>query len=597
MGPAVPQDPEGLKQLIAGEVGALRAAAARRAGVRREAPAPDAGEPAADEACPCGAGGDRGHGCGDAARGHDPWACVCATLPAIPVSAALLAPVTDDRGRTVDFRIRAGNHVRSSEWLDAPDRHVGERLLDVRPGADGAGLLDALREVLRTGRALKAHPVDYTERRPDGLHRTKLLYDAASCNGHVLATWRPAQQLAELMSLEAQRIAGMGWAHFDLLSGTATWSDGLAAIFRTEPGRPMTLMELCDTVPAEDVPTFGRLLRALFDGEEPPGQDIRFQAHGDIRTLHVLGRPVTDDDAVPWALHLITRDLTAQVRYRDRLARTRRERERLREQVAAERRVASVLREALLPTHSTEIAGLGYAVAAAYLPAEPHAAIGGDWYKCRALPDGRILLAVGDACGHGLGAVARMAQQRHALAGLAHAPGTDAGDLTTWLNELLCADPSAETATTVIGHIDRERRLTWACAGHPPPLLLRGDEATVLDASHRGPLLGMLPGNRYATATLALNTGDLVLLYTDGLVERRDEDITDSIAELRRRLATCSGLGAQETLDSLMTSYEKDQLADDTCLVAVKVLTPTDVVGAPSREAPPTESTLPAYRS
>ncbi|MEU9028029.1 PP2C family protein-serine/threonine phosphatase [Streptomyces sp. NPDC048383] len=577
MGPAVPQDPEGLKQLIAGEVASLRTAAARRAGVRREPPAPDPRAPTADRECPCGGSDARGHGCGDAAQGHDPWACVCATLPAIPVSAALLAPVTDDRGRTVDFRVRAGNHVRSSAWLDAPDRLVGERLGDVRPGAEGAGLLDALREVLRTGRALKAHPVDYTEWRPDGLHRTKLLYDAASCCGQVLATWRPAHQPTEVLSLEAQHIAGMGWAYFDLLSGAATWSDGLAAIFRTEPGRPMTLTDLCDTVPPGDVPAFGRLLRALFDGEEPPGQDIRFNVRGDIRTLHVLGRPVIDEDSVPWAFHLIARDLTTQVRSRTRLAQTRREGERLRQQVAAERRVASALREALLPTHSTELAGLGYAVAAAYLPAEPHAAIGGDWYKCRALPDGRILLAVGDACGHGLGAVARMAQQRHALAGLAHAPGTDAADLTTWLNELLCADPSAQTATAVIGHIDAERRLTWACAGHPPPLLLRGTEATVLDTSHRGPLLGMLPGGRYETADLPLTTGDLVLLYTDGLVERRGEDITDSIAQLRHRLSTCAGLGARATLDSLMTWYEEDQLADDTCLLAVEVLPPDSV--------------------
>ncbi|MFF5703809.1 SpoIIE family protein phosphatase [Streptomyces sp. NPDC012794] len=575
MSPAVPEDPEGLKLLIAREVAALRAAAGRSAGVRREdpaaAPQPSPGDEPAARACPCGGSEDRGHSCGDAGQEHDPWACVCATLPAIPVSAALLAPVEDADGRTADFVVRAGNHVRSAEWLDPPDRQVGSRLLAARPGAEAGGLLAALTDVLRTGRALKAHPVDYTEWRGGRLHRTTLLYDAASCGGQVLATWRPAHAHTELMSLEAQYIASMGWAHYDLLAGATTWSDGLCAIFRTGPEDRMTLTDLCDAVLVEDVPRFGRLLRELFDGEEPPGTDIRFSVHGDARTLHVVGRPVIDTHGLPWAIHLIVRDLTPQVRSRQRLAASRQQTERLREEAAAERRVAAALREALLPTHSSRIAELGYTVAAAYLPAEPHAAVGGDWYKCRVLPDGRILLAVGDACGHGLGAVARMAQQRHALAGLAHAPGTDAGDLTTWLNELICADPSGETATAVIGHIDTARRLTWACAGHPPPLLLRGSGAAALDTSHRGPLLGLLPGDGYATATVDLLPGDVLLLYTDGLVERRDEDLGESIATLGRRLATCSGLGAQRVLDTLMDLYGREDFADDTCLVVIEV--------------------------
>ncbi|UQW99425.1 PP2C family protein-serine/threonine phosphatase [Streptomyces sp. RerS4] len=576
MSPAVPEDPDGLKLFIAREVAALRAAAGRSAGIRREDPAPAArpeqdGEPAAQE-CPCGGSQDQCHSCGDPADGHDPWACLCATLPAIPMSAALLAPVEDDDGRTVDFVVRAGNHVRSAEWLDAPDRQVGRRLLTTRPGAEAGGLLAALSGVLRTGHALKGHPVDYTEWRSGRLHRTTLLYDAASCGGQVLATWRPAQAHTEVMSLEAQYIASMGWAHFDLLSGATSWSDGMCAIFRTGSDGRMTLTDLCDAVLVEDVPRFGRLLRELFDGEEPPGTDIRFNIHGDVRTLHAVGRPVIDTHGLPWAFYLIVRDLTPQVRSRQRLDASRKLTERLREEAAAERRVASALREALLPTHSSEIAELGYAVAAAYLPVEPEAALGGDWYKCRVLPDGRILLAMGDACGHGLGAVARMAQQRHALAGLAHAPGTDAADLTTWLNELICADPSAETATAVIGHIDARRRLTWACAGHPPPLLLRGSSAETLDSSHRGPLLGLLPGDRYATAAVDLRQGDVLLLYTDGLVERRGEDLEQSIATLRRRLATCSGLPAQRVLDTLMDMYGREDFADDTCLVVIEVL-------------------------
>ncbi|MFC9293968.1 PP2C family protein-serine/threonine phosphatase [Streptomyces sp. NPDC057011] len=571
MTPLIPQDSDTLKQLVRREVTALRTAARRDAGVRVDdeaVPGPQSGEPA--PVCACGGPDGPGHECDDDAEGRDPWACVCATLPAIPVSAALLEPVRDEEGRTVDFRVRAGNQVRSAQWLDAPDRQIGRRLLEVQPGAAAGGLIDALAGVLATGRALQAHSVDYTEQRSDGLHRTQLLYDAASCGDKVLATWRPARNRTELLSLDAQYIASMGWGTWDLLSGSTIWSEGLHAIFRAEAGRPLSLLELCDAVLLDDVPRFSRMVTRLLDGEEPGGEEVRFTVLGEIRTLHLVGHPVIARDGLPWALHLIARDLTAQVRSRQRLAATRRQTEQLREEAAAERHVATALREALLPAHSAELAQFGLSFAAAYMPAESEA-VGGDWYKCRLLPDGRILLAIGDACGHGLSAVARMAQQRHALAGLAHAPGTHAGQLTTWLNELLCADPAAETATGIIGHLDAERRYRWACAGHPAPLLLRDGRATALGTDHRGPLFGLLPGHEYATDTVALRPGDLLLLYTDGMVERRGEDISEGIDALRSVLLSCDGLDAQEALDRIMGAYTPEDHEDDTCLVAIRL--------------------------
>ncbi|MFB8394762.1 PP2C family protein-serine/threonine phosphatase [Streptomyces yangpuensis] len=573
MTPLIPQDPDTLKQHLAREVRALRETARHGAGVRLEEGSAPPGAAPADEAgerCACGTRAT-GHGCRGEGDGPDPWACVRATLPAIPLSAALFAPLRDEDGVTVDFTVEAGNHVRAAEWLESPDRQVGRRLLEVQPGAAVGGLVGALDSVLDTGRALKGYALDYTEQRGDGLHRTKLLYDASSCGGKVLATWRAAHDRRELLSLDAQYIASMGWGTWDLLSGEVVWSEGLSSIFRTDPARPPALAELCDMVLLEDVARFAKFLLALVDGEEPSGTEIRFGVLGEIRTLHLVGHPVIATDGLPWSVHVIARDLTSQVRSRQRLAATRRQSDRLREEAAAERRVASALREALLPTVSAELAEAGLSVAAAYVPAETEAAVGGDWYKCRLLPDGRILLAIGDACGHGLGAVARMAQQRHALAGLAHAPGTHAGQLTTWLNELLCADPAAETATGIIGHIDAERRFRWACAGHPAPLLLRDGAASVLDTEHRGPLFGLLPGHAFETATAELRRGDLLLLYTDGMVERRGEDIADGVDTLRKALARCDGLGPQDALDRILEACASDEHDDDTCLVALGV--------------------------
>ncbi|GGT34923.1 PP2C family protein-serine/threonine phosphatase [Streptomyces purpureus] len=580
----LPEDATSLKALIEREVAALRADVRRKTEARQPpavtsalaSPAqadtlslPHKPRGARSVTCLC----DTSDGAGQPYEGiepHDPWACVCAALPAIPVSAALLTPVRDDTDQITDFVIRAGNHIRSAEWLEAPDRQVGQRFLAARPGAATSGLLAALTEVLQTGRALDGLVVDYTEERHGRLRRAQLLHYAASCGDEVLATWRPVRSQAELLTLDAQHLASMGWGHWDLLSGKVTWSEGLARIFRVETHIPWSLQELCDVVLPADMTAFGEFVTAVLAGEEPTWTRIRFLVLGEVRTLDVLGRPVAGTDGRPWAVHLVARDLTPQMRSRRRLAETERETERLRQRAAAERRVAESLREALLPTHSEALAAVGLTVAAAYLPAETEAAVGGDWYKCRLLPDGRVLVAMGDACGHGLDAVARMAQQRHALAGLAQT-GSPPGAIMTWLNELVCSDPSGETATVIAGHIDEERVLHWADAGHPAPLLRRAGSAFALPTDQRGPLLGALPGYAYDTSSYPLRPGDLLLLYTDGMVERRGEDITDGIERLTRELGALNGMAPEAVIGKLIAEYERSGHDDDACLLAIRV--------------------------
>ncbi|MFF0448951.1 SpoIIE family protein phosphatase [Streptomyces sp. NPDC004609] len=493
-----------------------------------------------------------------------------AVLRAVPVSAALLTPVRDTGGAITDFVIRAGNHIRSTDWIEPAGRQVGERLLRVRPGYTTTGLVAALARTVVTGEPLTGLTVDYTEERHGRLLRAPLLHYAAPYGDALLVTWRPAHGRSEFLSLDAQYIASMGWGHWDLLSGAITWSETMHRIFSTAGAMPWSLTELCDTVLPNEVPAFAELMTAVLSGEEPPWTRTRFRVHGEVRTLDLLAKPVVSTEGRPWAVYLVARDLTPQMRSRRRLAQTQRESERLRQAAAAERRIASVMRDALLPSHSRELAEAGLTVAAAYLPAEAEAAVGGDWYKCRRQADGRVLIAIGDAVGHGLDAVARMAQQRHALAGLAQT-GASAGELTTWLNELVCGEPRAETATMIVGYVDGAGVLNWACAGHPPPLVRRGGEVSVLDTDHLGPMLGAVSGYPYETASVPLRTGDLVLLYTDGVVERRGEAITEGIARLGRGLAATAGLPPEETLERITAVYTRSAHDDDACLLAVRI--------------------------
>ncbi|GGU38650.1 PP2C family protein-serine/threonine phosphatase [Streptomyces lavendofoliae] len=576
-------DVASLKAYIEREIATLRAEVRRRAetaGVAKPSPGRSTGEvgkasPEAGDArtgqCRCRQGFWSPHTRWDAGGQHDPWTCLCATLPAIPVSAALLSPVRDDSGGITDFVIRAGNHIRSAEWLVPPDQQVGQRFFaEARPGAAAGGLLAALKDVLADGLALNGMVVDYTEERYGRLRRVQLVHYASSCGDQVLTTWRPVRSQAELLTIDAQHLASMGWGRWDLLSGSVTWSEGLQRIFRTDPALPWSLLELCDALVTEDVGPFGEFIVSVLAGEEPAWTRIRFLVLGEVRTVDLLGRPVAGTDGRPWALQIVARDLTPQMRSRRRLVEKQVEAEQLRQQAAAERHVASALREALLPTYSEGLAELGLDVAAAYLPAEPDAAVGGDWYKCRPLADGRALIAIGDASGHGLEAVARMAQQRHATAGLAQT-GACAGEVTTWLNELVCSDPSSATATMSVGHVGADRVFRWTCAGHPAPLLLREGRAYTLPIEHRGPLLGALPGHRYETAEFQLERGDVLLLYTDGVVERRGQDITEGIAALTGLLAASSGLPPRRIVDRLTEEYERGVHDDDACLLAVQV--------------------------
>ncbi|MEV5969603.1 PP2C family protein-serine/threonine phosphatase [Streptomyces sp. NPDC051921] len=181
-----------------------------------------------------------------------------------------------------------------------------------------------------------------------------------------------------------------------------------------------------------------------------------------------------------------------------------------------------------------------------------------------------MLVAIGDAAGHGLDTVARMAQQRHALAGLAQT-GASAGEITTWLNELVCSDPVGQTATVVAGHIDESRTLHWADAGHPAPLLLRNGRAEPLDPARRGPLLGALPGYGYETSSVPLREGDVLLLYTDGMVERRGEDVTKGIERLAHTMGRSSELDPRELVDVLLADPDQAGPEDDACMLAIRV--------------------------
>ncbi|WP_054570219.1 PP2C family protein-serine/threonine phosphatase [Frankia sp. R43] len=233
--------------------------------------------------------------------------------------------------------------------------------------------------------------------------------------------------------------------------------------------------------------------------------------------------------------------------------------------------IVDMLQRAILPQTLPDLPGMG--LVARYLPATRDAGVGGDWYDASLLPDGAVLLVVGDVAGHGLPAVAAMAELRHATRAYALAGYSPAG-ITTQLSTNLAPDPDGTTATAVVSRLDpATHRFTWSCAGHLPPLVLTGAGPDYLDDVH-GPILGAAPRLAYGQTDLSLPPGAQLLLYTDGLVERRGASLTDRLDTLARAAAGHSpgGLGGLADLcDGIVTDLAGPAgREDDLCLLAVR---------------------------
>jgi serine phosphatase RsbU (regulator of sigma subunit) len=247
-------------------------------------------------------------------------------------------------------------------------------------------------------------------------------------------------------------------------------------------------------------------------------------------------------------------------------------RARLTAELAMQRHITLELQRAILPLHDEPFDLPGLRAVVRYLPASSASRVGGDWYITAELPDGQVLLAIGDVAGHGLPAAAGMARLRGALAGLA-ITGAPPQQLVGWLNDLALHVGPEHTASVVAGYFDpASLMLTWAQAGHPPPVLVRGPWARPLPQPG-GILLGASRGG-YAAATVQLQPGDLLLLYSDGLVERRDRCLDEGLDILVRAVGHTGD--PEQVITAALDALGTTDPEDDTCLVALQVLLSDD---------------------
>jgi PAS domain S-box-containing protein len=256
---------------------------------------------------------------------------------------------------------------------------------------------------------------------------------------------------------------------------------------------------------------------------------------------------------------------------------------RLRQVYEREHTIAETLQRSLLPERLPTIEGLE--VVPQYLPAGRGAAVGGDWYDALERADGRVVLVVGDVVGHGLRAAAMMGQLRNAFRAYGLAEASPA-EVMARVNRLVISGGEEAMATVLYLVLDRETGdVSFSSAGHPPPLVLSSDGATFLEGGRSVPVGAAEPGIFRETSTV-LPPGATLLLYTDGLVERRDAPLDERLNEL-----AVAAVDGEQDLKSLSRSVLRRMLGNEDPIddVALLVVRPRPVSTGSMKLALPAE--------
>ncbi len=239
------------------------------------------------------------------------------------------------------------------------------------------------------------------------------------------------------------------------------------------------------------------------------------------------------------------------------------------------RRTSVTLQRSLLPRALPEVAGLELGLR--YLPAAGLEA-GGDFYEALEVgDDGALMVAVGDVVGRGAVAAAAMGQLRSALRAFAQVVVEPAAVLER-LSAFADGVGGAMAATAVVASLlPATGELKFACAGHPWPLLVNPDGTAAFLQDGRGVPLGCVPEPTFPVAHARLTPGATLLLYTDGLTERRGTDLEAALERLRVSAAAAGALPLEDLLDAVVADMGDEDAGDDVALVAVRLTgAPTD---------------------
>lgn len=326
-------------------------------------------------------------------------------------------------------------------------------------------------------------------------------------------------------------------------------------------GQPLRLARLAQQIVADldgssSSTAYGRTLLILGDG---PGLILPIMSRGErgevvgvLTLVRAEGEPFNDADIA--VMEEVTARIAAALEQAKR--------------VQTQRETASALQAAALPKALPTFAHLE--LAAGYRAATEGSQVGGDWYDAFALQSGRLALVVGDAAGHGLEAAAVMAQMRNALRAHMFASPSPCEALSS-LSRLLAAHQPDAFATIICVVIDPVGgEVTWASAGHPAPILVRGDGTSGYLRGQPAPPIGWVDAAeeyRGVEHHLTLESNDRLILFTDGLVEKRGVNLDIGLTHLMILAEQTRATGAAGACETILGNILSASHEDDVCLL------------------------------
>ena len=329
-----------------------------------------------------------------------------------------------------------------------------------------------------------------------------------------------------------------------LISGEAIRADARVVTEMLPLGEARDLLELLAPETAAVVPMRGR------------GRTLG------LLTLYYRAGTVVDDDDVSTAQDVADRAGLALDNARLYTA----------QQQLAEGLQRSLLTEPPQPDHGE--------IAVRYQPAAEAARVGGDWYDAFLQPGGSTMLVIGDVVGHDTAAAAAMGQLRGLLRGIATYSDAGPAEVLRGLDASMTTLQTRTLATAAVARFEQTpdelgrgiTRMRWANAGHLPPLVINPDGSVAELAAWKGDLLlGVDPEAGRRESVVTLDRGATVLLYTDGLIERRDADLDAGMVRLREALIELAHLPLEQLLDEVLTRLVDGHPEDDVALVAVRL--------------------------
>ncbi len=376
---------------------------------------------------------------------------------------------------------------------------------------------------------------------------------------------RVAERTAELRAAnarlaEAQELARLGFWEWDLETGRVTWSAEMYRIYGVPPDEEITFERAVELVDPDDRQQIRDNVRHAVEHASAEVPPVEYRVHrddGSTATLLGRARAVVSGGSVARMLGTV-QDVTE------------------RHELAREHRIADTLQRALLPQALPEHGAITFA--SRYVPAEEGSSAGGDWYDVIDLPDGTVALVIGDVAGHGVEAASVMGQVRMAVRAYGlegHGPRTVVGLVHDLLRSFYEGEQMVTMLYVVVDPVTLEARVVNA--GHPPMLVLDPDGGgAVFLEGQTGLPLGLAWDLPYEESIARLRSGSTLVLFTDGLIDRRDVEVGEGLERLRSAAAERVDLDPDALCGALLESLVPADASDDVAIVAARLLAARD---------------------